>query len=366
MQTSKYAFSYFNLLHMWIGSHERLIVNSKLPLMMFIFLYLIIGHDAAFAKKYFTKTDNLGNICDYTSQSRCGDVCIDNIRKCKCGDQVFSIKYGAAQHCCVPPSTTAQCHLDPYKNGKCQGGTTLNRTQQCNDQCYNQYSQKANTSSLSISSMYRCDNGDCVPAWSMCRGYSMCGDKSDLRACNPELTCVAYNDSTVSTITSDLVDGHSFCVQINERNDGTYDAVTREDEDNLDIVSTSASLNYTKLGHCNDSYDPGVKCGSRCMPTYGWCKLGISDQCDDGDQSITTNNPQLCQNKTFWSKVSCNVHYPNSGNYDATVVGDIASYGKRCSGSKQHCIYPWYTTHNKYYEAGLQNSWMKTCNLIRT
>ena len=118
----------------------------------------------------------------------------------------------------------------------------------------------------------------------MCRGYAYCGDKSDIRACNPELTCVSGSGSNVSTIHSDLADGHSFCIQSNDRNDGTYDAVTREDEDNLDIVSTSAvSLDYSKLGHCNDSNgNPGVMCGSRCMPSPGWCNAGVLDQCDDG------------------------------------------------------------------------------------
>ena len=89
-------------------------------------------------------------------------------------------------------------------------------------------------------------------ASTICRGYARCDDKSDLRACNQELTCVSFINvvSSVSTITSDLVDGHSFCIYSNSRNDGQYDAITREDEDNLDIVSTSAvSLDYTKLEH---------------------------------------------------------------------------------------------------------------------
>ena len=181
----------------------------------------------------------------------------------------------------------------------------------------------------------------------------MCGDMSDIQACNQEMTCFSIGgnfSSVVSTITSELVDGHSFCIQSNDRNDGGYDAISREDEDNLDIVSTSTiSLDYSKLGHCNTSAgdidsagNPGIKCGTRCMPSYGWCELGTSDPCDDGIQVFTTNNPGLCRNSTFWREVSCTTHY-SSG---------IAAMGLRCLGTLQGCINPWYLSNNYYYEAG--------------
>ena len=156
--------------------------------------------------------------------------------------------------------------------------------------------------------------------------------------------------STVHTIHSDLVDGHSFCIRDNERNNGQYNVITREDEDNLDIVSSGAvSLDYTKLTHCSTSVgdidsngNPGVKCGTKCMPSYGWCKLGASDQCDDKDQVFTTRDPGLCRNSTFWSEVSCTIY---------TDTGDIVAHGLRCSGALQHCIYPWYLSSNYFYEA---------------
>ena len=287
--------------------------------------------------------------CDYTKQHKCGDLCIDRRRYCGCGDQVFSMK--GFKHCCVPPSTTAQCHLDGYDNGVCPRGTTLGNTQQCNGQCYNQYSQELNTSALSTRSMYQCDNGDCRTASTICRGYARCRDKSDLRACNSELTCVSINGvghvSKVSTINSDLVDGHSLCLYSKDRNEGQYDSITREDEDNLDIVSTSrVSLDYTKLEHCNDSQgNPGIMCGSRtgCAPNYFWCKFGASSQCHAGDQVLTTDHPGLCRNSTFWRDVSCTLHF-----YD----GEIVARGLRCTGAMQHCYYPWYVTSNNFYEAG--------------
>ena len=245
-----------------------------------------------------------------------------------------------------------QCHLnekyEQYGHGVCPGGTTLGIWEQCNGQCYNQYSQEVNTSALSSSSMYRCDNGDCVPVTNICRGYPMCGDKSDLRACNPELTCVSLGgksvsmNSNVSTINSKLVDGHSFCIYSNERNNGNYEAITREDEDNLDIVSTSTSLDYTKIEHCSNDGNPGVMCGSECLGTLSWCRAGSSNPCDDGAQVFTTNNPGLCRNSTFWRDVSC-AFYGN---------GTIAARGLRCTGGMQHCIYPWYLSGNDYYEAG--------------
>ena len=149
----------------------------------------------------------------------------------------------------------------------------------------------------------------------------------------------------VSTITSDLEDGHSFCTQSNEHNDGQYNAITREDEDNLDIVSTSAvSLDYSKLEHCtpNNSYTPGVMCGSLCAHNYRWCLARSSSQCDDGVQVFTTNNPGLCRNPTFWRDVPCTLYWPD---------GEIVARGLRCTGGLQHCIYPWYLSSNNYYEA---------------
>ena len=300
------------------------------------------------------------NDCDYTWQHKCGDVCIHWLKKCECGDRVVSIRYREG-HCCVPPSSRAQCHLDEkYGHGVCPRGTAVGMGEPCNGQCYNQYSQELNTSSLSYRSQYRCDDGDCdQSARSLCAGYAWCGDKSDIRACNPELTCVSGVglESTVSTIHSDLVDGHSFCIYSHKRNNGRYEAITREDEDNLNIVSTSAvSLDYGKLAHCNYSgADPGVKCGSRCIPNYGWCKLGISNQCDDGVQVFTTQHPGLCRNSTFWRQVSCT-------NYHSW--GDIARHGLRCSGALQGCIYPWYLSGNHHYEAGFMVMSLIACHFI--
>ena len=315
--------------------------------------------------------------CDYTKQHKCGDLCIDGRRYCGCGDQVFSMKGFKHWHCCVPPSTTAQCYDDGYyMNGVCPNGTTLGNTQQCNGQCYNQYSQELNTSALSTRSMYQCDNGDCRTASTICRGYARCMDKSDLRACNSELTCVSINGvghvSKVSTINSDLVDGHSLCLYSKDRNEGQYDSITREDEDNLDIVSTSAvNFDFTKLEHCNTSIsnnlivgtlehqrnksDPGVMCGTRCLPSSIWCRYVSVDQCDDGFQIFTTDNPELCRNSAFWRDVPCTVYYPGADIASQGLYysgGDIASHGLRCTGAKQQCIYPWYVTSNFYYEAG--------------
>ena len=164
--------------------------------------------------------------------------------------------------------------------------------------------------------------------------------------------------ATVFTITSDLVDGHSFCVHSNVRNNGQYEVISREDEDDLDIVSTSAvSLDYTKLEQCNNSRknDPGVMCGTRCMPSSIWCRYVSFDQCDDGVQVFTTDNPELCRNSAFWRDVPCTVYYPGGDIASQGLYypgGDIASHGLRCTGAKQQCIYPWYVTSNYYYEAG--------------
>ena len=283
--------------------------------------------------------------CDYRGQHRCGDLCIDWRDNCECGNQVFSIVYGD-QHCCVPPSTRAQCYKNEFGHAVCPYGTPLSRSQQCNGKCYAEYSQGANTSALSTRSRFRCDNGQCVRLRFMCRGYALCEDKSDLRACNPELTCVykgRHVVSNVSTINSDLVKGHSFCTQSSTRNNGEYAYITREDEDNLDIVSNNAvSMDYSKLSYCNTSEGPGVICGSRCAPNFWWCKKTTANHCNNQNQSFTTKDPHLCRNSTFWNEVSC-VQNDKSG--------AIVAHGKRCSGAMQHCYYPWYVNSNKHYEA---------------
>ena len=292
--------------------------------------------------------------CDFTKEHSCGDVCPPFSKSCICGSRKFLLGRNYL-HCCIPPSNTTQCHKNNRGEGVCPGGRAISRSRPCNGKCYNQYSQEGNTSSFNIRSGYKCDNGQCVDARYMCRGYSSCDDKTDLRACNPNITCVFVRGgvSKVYTVNSDLVDGHSKCVSTNDHNDGKYNSVTREDETNLDIVSTSVvTLDYSKLLHCNDSYNnSGVMCGNKCKIRKHWCKTATYGPCVVGDQSFTTRDPALCRNSTFWSEVSCN-RYSSTRRH--------VSYGIRCSGSLQHCIYPWYVTNNWFYEAGFMKILMQT------
>ena len=220
-----------------------------------------------------------------------------------------------------PPSTTAQCHKNRYGNGVCLGGTPLFPHEQCNGQCYNQYSQEANSSSLGLRSYYRCDNGQCVLTMNMCQGFALCEDKSDIRACNPKLKCTnAGGGSNVVTINSELVSGHSFCLYDNTRNDKIYQSITREDEEDNKYTFgynvIGSSLQSDKLKHCNASSGAsnasnGIMCGKICIGNFLWCRMLRKNTCEDGDISFSTWDLGFCQNSTFWSNISCTTYYDN-------------------------------------------------------
>ena len=189
----------------------------------------------------------------------------------------------------------------------------------------------------------------------MCMGgYTGCEDKSHLRACNPQLTCIDksghanFTHTNVTTINSDLVKGHSFCAYELWNIDNDYGYITREDEDNLDIASANiAPLNFANITNCTGvNGDDGIMCGTECVDNWQWCKLSKL-HCDDGSQIFTTKDPVLCRNTTFWSAVNCQL-------YDADI---IIAHGLRCTGSNQHCYYPWYVTINWVYEVGFMQSY---------
>ena len=255
-----------------------------------------------------------------------------------------SIKYDS-YHCCLPSSQTGQCYKDGYGHGVCPEGLKFSKSKPCNEsgKCYNQYTEEVNKTSISDRSRYHCSNAQCLPAESLCGGYTLCEDKLDLEACSPKLKCVyskyGYN---VKTLNTTLVQGHSYCSYGTDHNNGRYDTITREDEEDLDIFSIStATLDYTNITKCTTkSGRPGVRCGKKCIWNYGWCKRRTADECEDEGQSFTTRNPKLCGNTTFWNEISCNLYSD----------GEISAFGLRCTGKLQHCYYPWYVTSNKYYE----------------
>ena len=61
----------------------------------------------------------------------------------------------------------------------------------------------------------------------------------------------------------------------------------------------------------------------------------MASDATNGEKKINTNNKELCSNHTFWKGVSCHVH--SHGEVDT-----VESFGHRCTGTSQQCVYPWY------------------------
>ena len=280
--------------------------------------------------------------CDYNFASRtsCGDACIDQLGNCYCGDYTLS-PFWDNYYCCVDnsPANGHQCYVDRKGHGHCTHGTVLSKTMPCSGHCFNDYSA---SEKIGHDSQFHCGN-HCVPAWSLCRGYSQCEDRSDVAACDENLTCVANRgDKDTRHMKSGLLsDYHFYCDDGQRRNDGQYDTITREDE--TDIRREKVRIDYTSLDQCMDdrvSPGPGLWCGDQCFPNPAWCRVdGLS--CDFPVGNFSTNNKRLCGNTTFWVKHTCDGFYPD---------GDKAALGQRCSGESQHCLLTWYLSNNFYYE----------------
>ena len=283
--------------------------------------------------------------CNYTTwppQSRCGDTCIDASTRCICGGETLNT-YSGPSHCCVDDSPE-QCNKYSYGDGNCPQGRVLSKTQTCNYQCYNDYKT---LEKIGRDSQFRCGN-TCVPVWKMCRGYSMCEDRSDIRACDENLNCVPYRGFTDRNQTeAGLSNKHFYCNYGELRNDGQYNTITREDETDLTVSKQKVSIDFSSvLTPCKyDGYHPGFMCRVFCVSNYNWCRGDRSWSCDVTGTQFTTNNRALCSNSTVWINQTCAKFYGD---------GDKASPGRRCSGEVQQCIYPWYLSSNFYYEVSEQ------------
>ena len=279
--------------------------------------------------------------CDYsaspTPQTRCGDICIATNKRCICGGEILTT-YSGPKDCCVEDSPS-QCYKDKISFGKCPKGRVLNKTETCNNHCYNDYyaSEK-----IGKHSQFRCGNNSCVPVWKMCRGYSMCEDRSDVRACNETLTCVPYRgkDTDRRQLEAGLSNNHFYCNYEEVRNNGEYNTITRLDETNLDIGSQKVRIDFTSITPCwYKVVKPGLMCGKKCVKIHHWCREDKSDSCDVPGGNFTTNNRALCGNTTFWINKTCDKFY---GKGDNLGSGRKAALGLRCTGEAQQCAYPWY------------------------
>ena len=286
---------------------------------------------------------SLADECDYTNgQQLCGDVCIkDKSTLCTCGDgQQFSMVLDQ-KYCCLEKLAKTQCHVGDDGGGYCKSGQTLNATQPCNNQCYNDYSGN-NTAQI----LFKCKTVDqCVFVQLLCHGVAYCPDKSDLEICNSDIQCVSGVQSgfTKYDIHTTIVTQHSECGYHYLDNNGHYNTLSRRDETNLNIATqTGSNIDYTTLHNCTYDRLPGLTCDSAldgCAPNYLWCRNDLSGSCNN--KSFNANDKPLCSNNTFWRTQSCDI---------IEVDGVTRAVGQRCIGQAQSCYYPWYTTLNHWYE----------------
>ena len=300
--------------------------------------------------------DNVTDLCDYEcGYAQCADVCINEIKGGQCGCSK-PVNLNIDQYCCPDtlPENSTKCITVPG-GAFCKYGTVLDKASSCKftksglestqNHCYNDYKS---SEVVGPKSYYQCDNGQCVRASKMCRGYPLCDDSSDVKECDQNLQCSLYTDLShnKTSLVSDLTLGHYLCDYSTQHNDGKYDTITRQDEGELDILSKKVEIDYSSIIECKQNTSnpniglPGYLCGETCLLPRDWCNDKIDKICGD----FNANNDQLCSNTTFWDEKSCEVFGDS---------GLKSSVGKRCSGSLQQCIYPWYLTNNFFYETGV-------------
>ena len=196
-----------------------------MTMIIFLFIFCIISSGIDEDDNFGVSAEEIP--CNYTSQSKCGDaeICIHNSLNCYCKDNEINI-LNSDLYCCVPPPNNEPWCFSEYSfyNGwssKCrEAGEIISKTLPCEGECYNDYKINYNMT-LGPHSMFQCENGDkCVRVSAMCRGYTLCSDKSDLKECDTNLKCTTNTWS--SSTPHSLGSGHHYCQYHETDNDGKY------------------------------------------------------------------------------------------------------------------------------------------------
>ena len=194
-------------------------------------------------------------------------------------------------------------------------------------QCHNSYQDSLY---IGLYSHYTCPNTCVSVGEDMCQGVKWCWE--DYEECGPHLRCHYQKHS----LNSSLSPNHNYCGD-GSRTSGEYDILDRSDETEAKSVEgTSYDIDTDLFPACNDKWkDPGVMCETRCLASRNWCDvLWITEMC----YGVSMIDKRLCGNPLVFAGISCTAHSP--------IYGGIGVYGKRCTGTNQKCIVPWYTTHN--------------------
>ena len=190
----------------------------------------------------------------------------------------------------------------------------------------------------------------------MCRGVNWCG--SDVQECGPQLRC----SDTPKSLNSSLAKEHRYCINLKNDesngafavtqvlNDGKFDALDRSDEQSIfTSEGTSYDIDNTTFELCTHFSSPGLTCGTKCKWSRYWCNDGSSNQCQSAANTVSSQDRRLCGNPLVFKKLDCISYWPNG----------VRWYGKKCIGTNQRCIVPWYTQATQTWGDG---SLSETCS----
>ena len=311
----------------------------------------------------------------------CGDVFIDGAKDCVCGKTVFSRNNGLDDKGCCG---SVQCNIDEDGRGVCVGGSVCKSehgTWECGDtmvsthkncrcggysltwedylagarqwcypnnevcdyqdgggECRNGIVVRgwhtAYNRTCANKKYLLCKTGTiCVPKKEICHGTHVCKDKSDIQQCQEGNDSIYDHNHKYSKCPRTTLSGHQEYYKKEDKNNHEYNCLTRGDEDT--IQDRVANVNYSSITPCNATYGlSGLMCGKICVDTGYWCEPDAAFKYSCG--GFTTVDQVLCQNRTFWRNTDCNLVYK----------GAIAYFGKRCTGTHQHCYYPYHRRFN--------------------
>lgn len=118
--------------------------------------------------------------------------------------------------------------------------------------------------------------------------------------------------------------------------DGEFNSLDRSDETEATSESgTSYDIDPDLFPACDYFGDPGLMCGTEvwdCLKSDNWCVDSFEEQMCEG--GVNTQDRRLCGNPLVFENISCFMFKSD---------GRVSTYGERCTGTNQQCIYPWYS-----------------------
>ena len=101
----------------------------------------------------------------------------------------------------------------------------------------------------------------------------------------------------------------------------------------LNNCTTKGLYNINHGLYCNQD--------ANCKRNDEWCRSdSFVETCNVGNKIIHSIDTQLCGDHEFLRDQDCNLYYDNGTK--------VSSFGLRCWGTMQHCVYPWIYDENGY------------------